>query len=104
MKSTLALIVAAGAAGLAAPAAAIPANAEPYSMRVKYSDLNLATPEGLAHLERRIDNAARKVCGFERSVTGTRLRSPQVDACRENAKAKAMAHVAAVIKERTRGG
>lgn len=101
MKTTLALIA---AVGLAVPAAAIPADAVPYSVSVKYSDLNLDTPEGLARLERRIDMASREVCGFERVVTGTRIRSSEINACRDKVKAKAMARIAAVREEQARGG
>lgn len=46
---------------------AVPASAgtyEPFASEVRYGDLNLTTDEGVAQLQRRIGNAARKECGY----------------------------------------
>jgi UrcA family protein len=43
--------------------AAIPAWAETRSVTVQYADLDLASPEGMATLQGRIDAAAKKICG-----------------------------------------
>lgn len=51
---------------------AAPASAE--QIAVPYSDLNLASEKGRNLLERRIDRAAREVCGVDEAITGTRSR------------------------------
>lgn len=64
---TIALAAAACAATAlsAAPAAAsdIVVAPETVTVRISYADLNLATPEGRARLDRRIAGAARSICG-----------------------------------------
>ena len=40
-------------------------SAEPVSVTVKYSDLDLSTPSGAHTLYTRISGAARTVCGYE---------------------------------------
>ena len=82
--------------------AAVPAAAE--EMSIQTSDLNLSTPEGQKILERRIDVAARKICGTDRTNTGTRLRSREADACFRDAKAAAQKRLSALVAERQLGG
>lgn len=56
------------------------------SAQVQYKDLDLGTSEGKAELNRRIDKAARSVCGLDQAVTtGTRIRSQSQNACYRNA-------------------
>jgi UrcA family protein len=43
--------------------AAAPALAQPPVGRVRYSDLDLATPAGVAMLDRRIGRAVERLCG-----------------------------------------
>jgi UrcA family protein len=50
------------------------------SRTVRYDDLNLSTQAGVQSLYRRIQYAAREVCGPE-EVPGTRLTSPQWKDC-----------------------
>jgi UrcA family protein len=57
------LAVAAAAAGLATFSAVSPAIASEAGVRVAYADLNLESAAGRAVLERRLDRAARSVCG-----------------------------------------
>ena len=52
------------ATGIAATLGAVPANAEPMTIKVPYADLDLHTADGQQELDRRLDRAARKVCGF----------------------------------------
>jgi UrcA family protein len=54
---------------------------EASSIRVSYHDLDLATPEGIAALYVRIRRAATQVCDANRPGTGTRVISPEADAC-----------------------
>jgi UrcA family protein len=83
------------AAAVLGAAFAIPAAAE--SVAVKYSDLDLSTSAGQAQLERRINNAARSICGSDSANTGTRLRSDDARQCLENAKARVHEQVAEAI-------
>ena len=62
---TIALAAASAAALAAAPATAsdIVVAPETVTVRVSYADLNLASAEGRARLDRRIAGAARSICG-----------------------------------------
>ncbi len=53
-------------AAVLAVAVGAPASAETRTTLVQYSDLDLASPEGVQTLERRLRNAARQVCGAAR--------------------------------------
>ncbi len=89
------------ALGLALPAVAVAA--EPQSVTVKYADLNLSTPEGQQALDRRIESAARKVCGFGEARTGTRL-DTNARACIAETKAKLENRIATLVEEQRLGG
>ncbi len=62
---TIALAAASAAALAATPATAsdIVVAPETVTVRVSYADLNLASPQGRAQLDRRIAGAARSICG-----------------------------------------
>ncbi|UAB78452.1 UrcA family protein [Erythrobacter sp. SCSIO 43205] len=100
------------AASLAMIATASPAFAGPafagesdvHSQSVRYADLNLATPEGQARLDQRIDAAAKSVCRVNEVRTGTRIRSPHVNDCLASARASAKKQVSAMMAETQRGG
>jgi UrcA family protein len=99
MKTRSAILAAAlGAAMLATPAFA-------GSTGISYSDLNLATPQGQAQLDRRIDSAARSMCGIADVRTGTMLQGTKNKQCYEAAKASARKQVAERIeRDGARGG
>lgn len=99
MKKTL---VALAAIGLAIPA--VPAVAQGQSLDIPYADLNLATPEGQDQLDRRIEDAARKVCGGDRPVTSTRIKSRANSTCVASVKKQAKAQIASIVEERRLGG
>ncbi|WEK45469.1 MAG: UrcA family protein [Candidatus Andeanibacterium colombiense] len=80
------------AAALGAALAAQPAFAE--SVTVPYKDLDLSTAAGQKQLGNRIDSAARKVCGFDQRVTGTRIPDPEARACVADARKKIEQRVA----------
>lgn len=88
----------------ALPAAAATDAVEQASVIVRYDDLNLSTPAGLERLDRRIDAAARTVCG----IRSTSLLNPGAfangRACMAAAKAKAAKQVAALEIAPSRGG
>jgi UrcA family protein len=78
---TIAAIAASIAAtGLAAPAFA-GETGETRTTAVRYSDLDLDTAAGQRKLERRLELAARDVCGVDEVVTGSRLASSSSRAC-----------------------
>jgi len=76
--------------------AATPAFAK--DVTVRYADLDLTTAEGQKQLDRRLDTAARDVCGYDDVTTGSRLRSPEAIECYDKARAQFSAHVAAAVE------
>ncbi len=90
-------------AALATMATALPAGAQE-SMAITYRDLNLQTVEGQKVLDQRIDQAARKVCGYDQIRSGSRLRSKESTNCYRKAKAQAEKHFAAVVEAQQLGG
>lgn len=101
MIGTLALALA------AAPAAAASLAIEPArdTREVRFDDLNLASPAGLASLERRIERAARDLCGIGGTEHIAGLRAQQAARiCFAETKATATQQVAAARAERARGG
>lgn len=97
MKQTLIALSAAAVALSAAPAFA-------KDVAVSYADLNLSSIEGQKTLERRLDRAAKKACGYDVAITSTRLSSPQTMDCYNKAKAKAQTTVAALVEDARLGG
>lgn len=110
MKSrfgTLASTVAplAAACGLALAASAAPASAKTVSVDVAYADLDLTSPQGQSALDRRIDTAARHICGGDQQRTGTRIvDNAKMRVCVAEVKARAASQVAAVMRDRQLGG
>ena len=99
MRYPAILAAALGAATLlAAPAAAAP------SVGVKYADLDLSTRAGQQKLERRIDSAARSVCGMDEIRTGRFTPSTAQRQCYAEAKESVHQQVAETIaRDRSRG-
>jgi len=83
---------------------ALASSDEVHTKMVDYADLNLSSPEGQERLERRIESAARSVCSVYENRIGTRLRSPELDACLANARAGAKKQVATIMSDQRRGG
>lgn len=77
---------------------------ETYSKTIQFADLNLASPEGQARLEQRIESAARSVCSVHENRTGTRIRSPELDSCLANARASGKKQMASIMSDVRRGG
>lgn len=75
-------------------AAAGPADMEPRKVTVVYDDLNLASPKGVAALERRLVDAARDACGYHDARFFTRILPASVSTCVTQALASAKAQVA----------
>lgn len=70
-------------------------------VRVSFADLDLATPDGIAALDRRLASAVRRVCGTVYFLDRAQL--IDVDRCRADAGARAMALRQQVL-ERKKGG
>ena len=97
MKRSIIAIAAMGAALVTSPGFANEVN-------VAHRDLNLTTIEGQKRLEYRIENAAKKVCGYYEIETGTRLKSAEMRRCYAKAKASAQKQMAAIVDDQRLGG
>ncbi|BDI59828.1 UrcA family protein [Qipengyuania nanhaisediminis] len=95
-------IAAATLAFSAAPALAGPEQLP--TQKVSTAGIDLATPEGQAMLDRRIERAAREVCQVDAVRTGTRIRAADSVACLAHARASAQRQVATMIEDQRRGG
>ncbi len=62
---------------------------------VRFDDLNLASPAGVTTLERRINSAARRVCGYQDNRGLSNIRARGYYECLDNALASARQQVAA---------
>ena len=74
------------------------------TMQIQFDDLNLDTPSGQKQLDRRLDRAARSVCGLDAARTTTRIKDNSARECYEKALASAKSQVATIIEEQQRGG
>ena len=89
--------------GALALAATLPAAAAETRV-VRYDDLNLANAAGIERLERRINNAARDVCGATSDYRESLVMLADTKKCIAEAKARAMAQVARLDIGAARGG
>ncbi len=92
-----ALVLAAGAALAASPAAA----GAPREV-VRYDDLRMATAEGQATLQKRLDKAAWKVCMFD--TNGMVRTSEEQNACYRASRKEAAVRMAQVMAATQLGG
>lgn len=74
------------------------------TVSIEYRDLNLSSPEGQKRLDRRINQAAAKICGLRESRSGTRLSSRKSKECYEKARQSAAKQVAVMVTNEQRGG
>jgi UrcA family protein len=95
-------ILALAAATLAVPA--IAADDAGSAVSVRYNDLNLASKAGQEELDRRLERAARSVCGLDAIRTGTRLRSAEARRCYREARATLDKQFASLVSNDARGG
>lgn len=68
---------------------------------IQYDDLDLSSPKGQKTLERRIEVAARKFCGVDAAMTGTRMRSPGATECLNSARDAAREQMAVLVKRQS---
>lgn len=85
-------------------AVAVPAAAAADSRVVRYDDLNLASERGVKTLERRINAAAREVCGATYDYRQSLTIQAQTQKCMAEAKARAFSDLAARDIGVARGG
>ncbi len=100
--SAAALILA--TSGVAIAPAVSAQNVETRTTGVTHTDLDLATPEGVAELDRRIDRAAKQVCGMDEVEVGTRARSRESRQCYRDAKRQLERQFAQIVNDAQRGG
>lgn len=89
-------------AALAAALSAGAANAGERAERVSYRDLDLASVEGQAELQQRLDSAARRVCRF--AEDGQIVPPEEENACYREARKRVDVQVAQLTSETQRGG
>ncbi|RJY09553.1 UrcA family protein [Aurantiacibacter aquimixticola] len=103
MNKAIALALALAASGMALSPALASAQ-DQASVAVAYDDLDLSTLEGVAELDRRVDRAARRVCGVNETTLGTRLRSREARTCYVQAKRDFERRLASIMHDAQRGG
>lgn len=93
------------AASLALVATATPAIAQTHvpNTTVSFADLDLSTAEGQEALDRRINAAAREICGVDAPRTGTRIKTSE-RRCFEAARKSVKQQVATLVEDSQRGG
>lgn len=72
--------------------------AEKTSVKVSFADLDLTTIEGQDRLDRRLDSAARKACGYDRQFTGSLRMTAQSKTCYKQARSKSQALMASAVE------
>ncbi len=101
-KNGLALALA-GAVAITTPAYAAQER-DTRTTGVTHADLNLATEEGREELDRRIERAAKSVCGMDERATGSNMRTRESRNCYRDAKRQLDRHFADLIEEQNLGG
>ncbi len=91
LKSIACALALAASLPIAAVAASEPVVAQEV---VRFDDLNLANPKGVQLLQRRIESAARRVCGYNEASGFSLILRREVTTCMDNALASARQQVA----------
>ena len=71
---------------------------------VTYNDLDLSSEDGREELNRRIDRAAKDVCGASEVQVGSRMPSREARRCYRDAKRQLEQHFAQVIEDQQNAG
>lgn len=101
MRFTLSLIA---LAAVAAPAVAAPSAGDTVTVKIAYREADLATTEGRAALEARIDAHLRKACALEPAARFGYGRPPVDSKCVADARIAALAEVEKAVALRQRSG
>ncbi|MBS1240126.1 MAG: hypothetical protein H6R45_832 [Proteobacteria bacterium] len=70
---------------------------------VTYDDLDLSTKEGQQELDRRIEHAAREVCGLNEKEVGSLVPSREARTCVKDARKQLEKRVAALTQDKATG-
>ena len=87
---------------LAVPAAA--AEDQPPRVAVHYANLDLTSEAGQKQLDLRLERAAREVCGVDKTVIGTHLRSTHSRECYREARRHLDQEFAQAVTRKSAGG
>ncbi len=71
---------------------------------VTHTDLDLSTAEGQEELDRRIDEAAKQVCGYGDVQVGSRATSREARQCYREARRQLDRQFAQIVNNASRGG
>lgn len=71
---------------------------------VRYADLDLSTESGRQEFDRRLDRAARDVCGMNEKAVGSRISTREARACYRQARAELGRQFATVVSRETFAG
>ena len=102
MFKAIAFTLATAALAIAGPAAA--QERDTRTTGVNQQDLDLSTADGQAELTRRIEYAARQVCGMNERAVGSNIVSRETRTCFRDAKRQLEQHFAAVIARQNSAG
>jgi UrcA family protein len=102
MFKAISLALATVALTLAGPAAA--QERDTRTTGVTYTDLDLSTEAGQAELARRIEYAARQVCGMGERPVGSNIVTRETRTCFRDAKRQLEQHFAEVIERQNHAG
>lgn len=102
MFKTISYALAAAALTIAGPALA--QQRDTRTTGVTYQDLDLSTQDGQAELTRRIEYAARQVCGMGERTVGSNIVSRETRTCFRDAKRQLEQHFAGLIAQATQQG
>ncbi len=102
MLKTVLTTAALGLAVISTPALAGPTDIP--SVEIAIADINFATPEGQAQLDRRVKKAAQTICGLDSRRSGSRIPSMDSKRCYAKAMKSAEQQVATLVEAQQRGG
>jgi len=74
------------------------------AIAVRYKDLDLTTASGKKELNRRVDSAARKVCGYDERIVGSRMIPREARECYQGARKQLEKSLAQLIEKSAAGG
>ena len=77
-------------------------DAQMRSAGVSHADLDLSTADGVEELDRRIDQAARDVCGYGEFELGSRVPSREMRQCYRDAKRQLDRQFAQIVEDAQR--
>jgi len=77
---------------------------QPMTVKVRLSDLDLATAEGQRELDQRVNRAVRAVCRTTNLTTGSRILGHEARDCLVKARTSVRQQLAALSAHQQRGG